>query len=121
MSLDKIKDEKGFKKYLDDAFNKLDSKGLEAFILRIKELDSIPTARNCLNHFATKLGAKVLKPEDFVNLCEFSLTELRDKAVTYADQIAAIREILAEVYESQNKWKEAAKTLEGISLDPNQR
>jgi len=119
--LDKIKDEKGFKKYLDDTFKKNDKVGLEAFITKIKDLETISVVRNSLNHFANKLGEKTLKPPEFIDLCEFSLTELKDKAVTFADQVAQIREVLSDVYESLDKWKESAKALEGISLDPNQR
>jgi len=119
--LDKIKDEKGFKKYLDDTFKKVDKKGVEAFVTKIKDFESISVVRNCLVHFASKLKDKNFKPAEFIELCEFSLNELRDKAVTFADQIASIRETLAEVYESIKQWKDAAKALEGISLDPNQR
>jgi len=119
--LAKIKDEKGFKKYLDDTFKKLDAKGLEAFITKIKDFESIQIVRNSLNYFSQKLGEKSFKPDEFIALTEFALSELKDKAVTFADQVASIREILADVYESDKKWKESAKALEGISLDPNQR
>jgi len=123
MSVDKIKDEKGFKKFLDENFKKKDLGQLREFVTAIKKFEgSISVVRSTLIHFATKLQEKNLaNAKEFCEFCEFSLSELKDKAVTFADQVATIRETLAEVYEGNKQWKEAAKVLEGVSLEKSQR
>ena len=82
MSLEKIKDEKGFKKYLDESFNKQDINALREFVTFIKKSEmSITIIRNSLAHFGSKLGEKKLsiKAEEFTQFCEFAISELKDK------------------------------------------
>jgi COP9 signalosome complex subunit 4 len=46
---------------------------------------------------------------------------VQPRAVSYEEQVSAIREQLAALYEGQEEWSKAAQALAGIDLDSGMR
>ncbi|KAI8847306.1 hypothetical protein BC829DRAFT_375577 [Chytridium lagenaria] len=51
----------------------------------------------------------------------FTLEKIHGRTVAYEEQISIIREKLAEIYEEEENWTEAARVLQGIPLDSGHR
>ena len=54
-------------------------------------------------------------------LCCSTLEKVQPRAVSYEEQVSAIREQLAALYEGQEEWSKAAQALAGIDLDSGMR
>lgn len=50
-----------------------------------------------------------------------ALEKAQPRAVSYGEQVAALREQLAALYEGQEEWSKAAAALAGIDLDSGMR
>lgn len=50
-----------------------------------------------------------------------ALEKVQPRAVSYEEQVSAIREQLAALYEQQEEWSKAAHALAGIDLDSGMR
>ncbi|KAJ3204291.1 hypothetical protein HDU67_009651, partial [Dinochytrium kinnereticum] len=55
------------------------------------------------------------------DLFMFTLDQIQSRTVAYEEQISIIRERLAQIYEDEENWSEAAKVLQGIPLDSGHR
>ncbi|XP_002153955.4 COP9 signalosome complex subunit 4 isoform X1 [Hydra vulgaris] len=51
----------------------------------------------------------------------FALENLHSRAISFEEQVVAIRQHLATVYEGEQLWREAAETLVGIPLGTGQK
>ncbi|KZF23856.1 hypothetical protein L228DRAFT_229552 [Xylona heveae TC161] len=56
-----------------------------------------------------------------IEVCQHALQALQPRVVSFEEQDAAIREIVADAYEQQEDYTSAAKALQGIQLDSSQR
>ena len=59
--------------------------------------------------------------QDQIAVGQHALQSLQARVVSFEDQDAAIREILADAYQKEEEWVESAKVLQGINLDSSQR
>jgi hypothetical protein len=50
-----------------------------------------------------------------------ALEKVQPRAVSYEEQVSAVREQLAALYEGQEEWSKAAHALAGIDLDSGMR
>ena len=60
-------------------------------------------------------------PEDQISVGQHALQSLQSRVVSFEDQDATIREILADAYQQEEEWTESAKMLQGINLESSQR
>ena len=74
-------------------------------------------SRVVLHDFANALND--LQPESHITVAKYAIEKLAPRAVAFEEQLAIIRENLANVYEEREEWTEAAKVLAGISLESN--
>ena len=97
------------------------SENLNNFIVSILgEHLGIVAARPLLA--STVAAIKALKdPESQIAVGQHALQSLQSRVVSFEDQDAAVREILADAYQQQEEWTESAKMLQGINLESSQR
>jgi COP9 signalosome complex subunit 4 len=72
-------------------------------------------SRQVLQDFAVKLpelGTALNK-----EVAIYTLEKVQPRVVAFEEQIATIREDLSKIYEEEESWVEAAKTLIGIPLE----
>ena len=94
---------------------------LEAFVDSVLgEGLGIVAARPLLGS-AVEAIKSLKSPEDKVTVGTHALQALQSRAVSFEEQNAAIREIMADAYQSQEEWIESAKMLQGINLESSQR
>ena len=63
------------------------------------------------------VGLKKLPPAQLKEVGEFALGRVANRAVSFEEQVAHVREALADVYEGEEEWAAAAKMLAAIPLD----
>ncbi|EFN55852.1 hypothetical protein CHLNCDRAFT_48784 [Chlorella variabilis] len=83
--------------------------------------DAVPLvlSRQLLLAFAQSLPQ--LAPDVQRDVSTYALDKVHPRAVSYEEQVSAIREQLAAVYEAQEEWSKAAQALAGIDLDSGMR
>lgn len=59
--------------------------------------------------------------DDKISVGQHALSSLQSRVVSFEDQDAGIRELLADTYQAKEEWAEAAKMLSGINLESSQR
>jgi COP9 signalosome complex subunit 4 len=62
-------------------------------------------------------GLVVLPQEQHIEIATYSIEKFQPRVVAFEEQVSIIRENLAAIYEEQEEWIEAAKTLIGIPLE----
>ncbi|KAI4161470.1 MAG: hypothetical protein LQ342_004873 [Letrouitia transgressa] len=80
----------------------------------------IVTARPLLGS-AVEVIQTITNVSDKIEVGTHALRILEPQVVSFDEQDAAIREILADAYTAQDDYKEAAMVLQGIQLDSSQR
>ncbi|MCJ1386621.1 COP9 signalosome complex subunit 4 [Xylographa soralifera] len=63
----------------------------------------------------------VSSPEVKIESGRYALEALQSRVVSYEEQDASIREILADAFQEQEEYVEAAKILQGLQLESSQR
>jgi len=94
--------------------------GLKAFIEAIiNENVSLVISRQLL----TEIGSILVRLEDSVSkaVSHFTLEIVAPRVISFEDQVGAIRQHLADIYEREQSWKMAAQTLVGIPLETGQK
>lgn len=83
--------------------------------------DAVPLvlSRQLLLAFAQSL--QQLQPDAQQAVATYALEKVQPRAVSYEEQVSAIREQLAALYEAQEEWSKAAHALAGIDLDSGMR
>ncbi|PSC69483.1 COP9 signalosome complex subunit 4 [Micractinium conductrix] len=83
--------------------------------------DAVPLvlSRQLLMAFAQSL--QQLAPEAQQSVATYALEKVQPRAVSYEEQVGAVREQLAAVYKSHEEWSKAASALAGIDLDSGMR
>ncbi len=94
--------------------------GLKAFIEAIvHENVSLVISRQLLSEVASEL----VKIEDPISkaVSHFTLEVVQPRVISFEDQVGAIRQHLAEIYEREQNWRQAAQVLVGIPLETGQK
>lgn len=61
-------------------------------------------------------------PHDLVKaICLFALEKIQPRVISFEEQVGTIRQYLAELYERDGDWKDAANTLAQIPLETSQK
>lgn len=97
------------------------SSDLNAFIDSVlRDSLSIVAARPLLSSFVEALKT-VVYTETKIEAGQHALRMLQPRVVSFEEQDASIREILADAYQEREDYIDAAKVLEGIQLNSSQR
>ncbi|XP_064616137.1 COP9 signalosome complex subunit 4-like [Liolophura sinensis] len=93
---------------------------LQAFVdALVNENVSLVISRQILTDFCahlTKLPDKVAK-----EVAHFTLDRVHTRVISFEEQVAAIRQHLADIYEREQCWRDAASVLVGIPLETGQK
>ena len=68
----------------------------------------------CLGLNITRICTLKLKTID-------NIFQIRPRVISFEEQVSQIRQHLAQVYERQQEWREAARVLSGIPLETGQK
>ncbi|GBP68559.1 COP9 signalosome complex subunit 4 [Eumeta japonica] len=93
---------------------------LKAFVEAIvNENVSLVISRQLLTDVGTHLS---LLPDNVSQeVSHFALDVIQPRAISFEEQVSSIRQHLADIYERNQKWKEAAEVLVGIPLETGQK
>jgi len=94
--------------------------GLKAFIEAIvNENVSLVISRQLLSDVATELA----KIEDSVSkaVSHYTLEVVQPRVISFEEQVGCIRQHLADIYEREQNWSQAAQVLVGIPLETGQK
>lgn len=94
--------------------------GLKALIEAIvNENVSLVISRQLLSDVANEL----VKIEDPVSkaVSHYTLEVVQPRVISFEEQVGAIRQHLADIYEREQNWKQAAQVLVGIPLETGQK
>ena len=71
----------------------------------------------------SEVGATLVQLEDSVSkaVSHFTLEVVQPRVISFEDQVVAIRQHLADIYEREQNWSEAGKVLVGIPLETGQK
>lgn len=94
--------------------------GLKSLIEAIvHENVSLVISRQILSEISCHLPK--LPDEQGKTVCNFALGKIQPRVISFEEQVASIRQHLADVYEREQCWKEAANVLVGIPLETGQK
>lgn len=89
------------------------------FILVVNEHVSLVISRQILSDVSTHLTKL---PDDISKaVSHFTLDKVQPRVISFEEQVASIRQHLAQIYERTQNWKEAANVLGGIPLETGQK
>ncbi|GBN07100.1 COP9 signalosome complex subunit 4 [Araneus ventricosus] len=94
--------------------------GLQSFVESIvNENVSLVISRQLL----TDVGTHLTKLPDDVSkqVSHYTLDKVQPRVVSFEEQVASIRQHLADIYEKEQSWREAANVLVGIPLETGQK
>jgi COP9 signalosome complex subunit 4 len=115
----KTKTEK-YRALLDEIIDRRASSHLRAFIDHmIEETTPLVISRTLLQAFASELGKLPTDLQKEVGL--YTLERIQPRVVAFEEQVSSIRVQIADIYETEENWREAAKILVAIPLDSGQR
>lgn len=109
-----------YKTALDGYIGKQSLPDLKAFLDHmLDDKMPLPVSRTLLSSYATSL--KKLNPQNMRQLAHHSLEKIQPRAVAFEEQITQIRLDLADSYQSEEEFKDAAKILMAIPLESTHR
>jgi COP9 signalosome complex subunit 4 len=94
--------------------------GLKSFIEAIvNENVSLVISRQLLS----EVGSTLVRLQDSVSkaVSHFTLEIVQPRVISFEDQVGAIRQHLADIYEREQNWNQAAGVLVGIPLETGQK
>ncbi|XP_049802081.1 COP9 signalosome complex subunit 4 isoform X1 [Schistocerca nitens] len=93
---------------------------LKVFIEAIvNENVSLVISRQILTDVSTQLA---VAPDPISKaVSHYTLDKVQPRVISFEEQVAAIRQHLAEIYEREQAWREAANVLVGIPLETGQK
>ncbi|XP_063855982.1 protein lin-54 homolog isoform X5 [Scylla paramamosain] len=85
----------------------------------VKENVSLVISRQLLSDVSTQLTSMA----DGVakTVAHFTLDKVQPQVISFKEQVASIRQHLADIYERESSWREAAAVLTGIPLETGQK
>lgn len=93
---------------------------LKAFVEAIvNENVSLVISRQLLTDVSTHLA--LLADPVSQDVSHFALDVIQPRVISFEEQVASIRQHLADIYERNQNWKEAANVLVGIPLETGQK
>lgn len=71
----------------------------------------------------TDVGVHLAQLPDHVSklISHFALDKVQPRVISFEEQVANIRQHLAQIYEREENWHEAANVLVGIPLETGQK
>lgn len=71
----------------------------------------------------TDVGVHLAQLPDQVSkmISHFALDKVQPRVISFEEQVANIRQHLAQIYEREENWREAANVLVGIPLETGQK
>ncbi|XP_076040568.1 COP9 signalosome subunit 4 [Oratosquilla oratoria] len=94
--------------------------GLQTFIDAIvRETVSLVISRQLLTDVSshlTNMSDNVAK-----TIAHYTLEKVQPRVISFEEQVASMRQHLADIYEREGQWKEAAAVLTGIPLETGQK
>ncbi|KAH3864035.1 hypothetical protein DPMN_027047 [Dreissena polymorpha] len=93
---------------------------LQAFVeALLNEIVSLVISRQLLGVFC----AQLLQLDDTIakQIALFTLEKVQARVISFEEQVSDIRQHLADIYEREGSWKEAANILVGIPMETGQR
>jgi len=94
--------------------------GLRSFVdSMVNENVSLVVSRQLFTDF----GARIQSLEDGVaeTVALFTLEKIQPRVISFEEQVSSLRQHLAQMYERQELWKQAAAVLVGIPLETGQK
>ncbi|GFR79225.1 COP9 signalosome complex subunit 4 [Elysia marginata] len=93
---------------------------LQAFIeALVSEGVSLVISRQILTDFTNQLARM---PDNVAKqMAHYTLEKIQARVISFEEQVAAIRQHLANIYEREESWREAANVLVGIPLETGQK
>jgi len=85
----------------------------------LQENTSVVVARQLISDIATALPT--LDDTTSKDISHHTLNSLQSRAISFEEQVVAIRQHLATVYEKEGDWKSSADALIGIPLETGQK
>ncbi|XP_033755568.1 COP9 signalosome complex subunit 4-like [Pecten maximus] len=93
---------------------------LQAFVeALVNENVSLVISRQLLSDFCSHLSK--LSDPLAKQVAHFTLEKVHTRVISFEEQVAAIRQHLADIYERELSWREAANVLVGIPLETGQK
>lgn len=93
---------------------------LQAFVeALVNENVSLVISRQLLADFCSHLSK--LDDEIAMQVAHYTLDKVHTRVISFEEQVATIRQHLADIYERQQQWREAASVLVGIPLETGQK
>merc|ERR1711990_1000239 len=95
-------------------------KGLRVFVdSMVNENVSLVVSRQLF----TDYGLRIQALEDSVaeTVALFTLEKIQPRVISFEEQVSSLRQHLAQMYERQELWKQAAAVLVGIPLETGQK
>ncbi|XP_063856008.1 COP9 signalosome complex subunit 4-like isoform X4 [Scylla paramamosain] len=88
-------------------------------VVFVKENVSLVISRQLLSDVSTQLTSMA----DGVakTVAHFTLDKVQPQVISFKEQVASIRQHLADIYERESSWREAAAVLTGIPLETGQK
>lgn len=87
-----------------------------------QESVGLVVGRQILSDLTKALGDKVIHdPAIRKEIARSTLDTIQPRLVSYEEQVNSLRFQLADIYEAEEEWTEAARILMGISMDSGPR
>ena len=85
----------------------------------VNENVSLVISRQLLSDVASQL----VKIDDTISkvVSHYTLEVVQPRVISFEDQVGAIRQHLADIYEREQNWRQAAQVLVGIPLETGQK
>ncbi|KAJ1919638.1 hypothetical protein IWQ60_007200 [Tieghemiomyces parasiticus] len=102
----------------------LDASQLENLVVHLtgeRDQASVVRQREQVTRFVAGLRAYQLDPALEIRTLKYLLSQVQGQTLSFEDQIHAALERLAELYEGQSAWTDAAGALQGIPLESGHR
>lgn len=100
--------------------NDLLVEGLKSLIETIvHENVSLVISRQLLSEISSHVPK--LSDEIGKSVCSYALSKIQPRVISFEEQVASVRQHLADIYEREQCWKEAANVLVGIPLETGQK
>jgi len=94
--------------------------GMKIFIdAVVQESVSLVVSRQLLTEIAKLICG--MAPEELKVLAQYTLQKVQPRVISFEDQVASIRQSLADVFEREHRYRDAAQALTGIPLETGQR
>ncbi|XP_077999100.1 COP9 signalosome complex subunit 4-like [Glandiceps talaboti] len=112
-----------YRKILDNILKKKGKPlvaGLKSFVeALVNENVSLVISRqiltDCCNHLAK------LPDDTSKEVSHYTLDKVQPRVISFEEQVASVRQHLAEIYEREQRWRDAANVLVGIPLETGQK